>query len=1011
MRPYSLVINPESLPQAADPDRAGMGIERWSEAAKNLARSKGDAGLAEFAHHITGDPDGRRLLEAVFGNSPFLAQCAVSDPYALRDIVVDGPEEAAADVTQRLDRLRQVRQDRAELGRRLRTAKIRTAIVVAVADIAGAWPLERITGALTDFADAAIRCAVAHVLRDGADAGAFRLASEDEPETDSGYVVLAMGKLGARELNYSSDIDVIVLYDAEIIRTDDMGGLHRHMVRMTRDLVRLLDERTAEGYVFRTDLRLRPDPGATPPAMSMIAAESYYGSMGQNWERAAMIKARPVAGDLAAGAGFLKRLAPFIWRKNLDFAAIQDIHSIKRQIITHRGGGKIAVAGHNIKLGRGGIREIEFFAQTQQLIWGGREPAVRRASTVGALRALVAAGRLAPDVADDMVAAYGYLRRLEHRLQMIADEQTHSLPESDRQLSQIAIFLGHRDRGAFATEIEAVLSRVARHYASLFEDAPSLGTDRAGAGNLVFTGGDPDPDTLRTIERLGFRNPDAVDHAVRGWHHGRYRATRSQRAREILTELMPDLLTALARTPDADDAFARFDRFLGKLPAGVQLFSMFHSKPELLDLVAEIIGGAPRLADHLSRHPSVLDSVLAGDFFDLPPPLEALEDELERMLGRVDAIDEALDVVRRWAHDRGLQIGVQSLKGLLGAGGLGEAWSNIAECVLRRLVPRIQEHFQHRHGRFPGAAMAVVGMGKLGGRELTPASDLDLVFIYDAPEDTELSDGARPLSPTHYFARLSQRLISAITVQTAEGSVFDVDMRLRPSGYAGPIASSIQAFKRYYTDSAWTWERMALTRGRVVAGPEELGRRVEATMRELLTRESPPQRLLADVAEMHQRIQAEHGTDDPWDVKRVAGGLVDVEFIAQYLQLRFAHASPDVLSPNTQCALTRLRDAGHLDARAAADLVSALELWQTVQGLLRLSLGRSSGRGREGEAPGPLLDALASATGASDLGALEDRMRLTAANVVKHFDEIVGMPSAASRNRAHQGATDRKMKT
>ena len=997
MRPYSLVINPESLPRAADSDRAETGIERWSEAAKNMAQSTGDTGLVEFAHHITGDPDGRRLLEAVFGNSPFLAQCAVSDPRALRDVVEHGAEATAAEVTQRLDRLRRERQDQTELVRRLRAAKTRTAIVVAVADIAGAWHLERITGALTDFAEAAIRCAVAHVLRSAAAAGAFRLASTDEPETDSGYVVLAMGKLGARELNYSSDIDLIVLYDAEVIRTDDTGGLHGYMVRMTRDLVRILEERTAEGYVFRTDLRLRPDPGATPPAISIIAAESYYGSMGQNWERAAMIKARPVAGDLAAGASFLKRLAPFIWRKNLDFAAIQDIHSIKRQIITHRGGGKIAVGGHNIKLGRGGIREIEFFAQTQQLIWGGREPALRCASTVGALRALVAAGRLAPDVSDDMVGAYGYLRRLEHRLQMVADEQTHSLPESGRQLSEIALFLGYPDRDAFAAELTAVLSRVARHYASLFEDAPSLGTERAEAGNLVFTGGDPDPNTLRTIETLGFRNPGAVDRAVRGWHHGRYRATRSQRAREILTELMPNLLTALARTPNADDAFARFDRFLGKLPAGVQLFSMFHSKPELLDLVAEIIGGAPRLADHLSRHPSVLDSVLAGDFFDPPPPLEALEDELERMLDRVDAIEEALDVVRRWAHDRGLQIGVQSLKGLLGAVASGEAWSNIAEAIVGRLVPRIQDHFQRRHGRIPGAAMAVVAMGKFGGRELAPASDLDLVFIYDTPEDTNVSDGDRPLSPTHYFARLSQRLISAITVQTAEGSLFEVDMRLRPSGYAGPIASSIQAFKRYYTDSAWTWERMALTRGRVVAGPEDLGRRVEATIRDVLTPKLAPQRLLADVDEMRQRIQAEHGTDDPWNVKHRPGGLVDVEFIAQYLQLRFAHASPDILSPNTRCALSRLRDAGHLDAGAAADLISALELWQTVQGLLRLSLGQSLGRGGEGEAPGPLFDALARATGVSDLGALEERMRTTAASVAKRYDEIVGNPSAASR--------------
>ena len=991
MHEFRFVPEPENLPGVASPERAAAGIERWRDA----ARGSGDAGLSTFADRIIADTGGRRLLEAMFGNSPFLSQCAANDPGLLRDIVAGGPDAVFARVMEGLEAARGELHDDTGLARLLRVARRRTAVAVAVADIADFWPLERITGALSDLADSVLGIATAYLLRKSAEAGAFHLADADAPERTSGLVVLGMGKLGARELNFSSDVDLIVLYDPERIETADPSGLQNHFVRLTRQLVNLLEERTADGYVFRTDLRLRPDPGSTPLALSVIAAETYYESLGQNWERAAMIKARPVAGDTDAGAAFLNRLTPYIWRKNLDFAAIQDIHSIKRQIDAHRGGGRIAIPGHNVKLGRGGIREIEFFVQTQQLIWGGRERRLRRASTVDALAELAAAGRVNRETTDDLIAAYRVLRRVEHRLQMVDDKQTHSLPETDQGLNEMALFLGYRDAEAMSTDLLGTLRTVESHYAELFEDAPALGAQGRVTGNLVFTGGDADPETIRTIERLGYGKPEAVDRAIRGWHHGRYRAMRSTRARELLTELVPVILAAFAKAPHPDDSFIRFDGFLSRLPAGVQLFSMFYSNPHLLGLVAEIIGKAPRLAQHMSRRPSILDSMLTRGFFDPPPALASLNADLGELLAQAATIEDVLDICRRWANDCRVQVGVQRLREAIDPRAAGVALSNIAEAALTQLLPRVEEEFSHQNGRIAGSGMVIVALGKLGGREMTPASDLDLILVYDVPEDAGESDGPRPLPPAHYFARLSQRLISAVTVQTSEGNLYEIDMRLRPSGHAGPIASSVEAWVRYHDESSWTWEQMALTRARVIAGPDDLRKRVETLIRGALIRRRGPDTLLADMAEMRLRTDKEHHTNAIWEVKHLRGGLVDVEFIAQYLQLLHAHAHPEVLSPNTRTALARIRDAGLLDASVADRLIAALELWQGVQAMLRLTVEGTFGMEMEDEVPESLQDDLAKVGAAANIAALKEKMRAVAAAVRSDFVDLIETPAKA----------------
>lgn len=989
MHKVNFPLDERRLPCVGNPALEGLGFQHWAEA----AAEQDDAALSSFMTRIHGDSRARALLSRVFGNSPFLTRCVLAEPAFLRRLLAEGPDATLAAVTAELAAGLADETDIARLMTALRVAKRRVALLAGLADIAGAWPLEAVTAALADFAEAAIRHAVRFLLRREHAKGDIRLPHPEDPERGSGLVILGMGKLGARELNYSSDIDLIVLYDHERLDYSGRRSLPECMIALTKELVRILDERTVDGYVFRTDLRLRPDPGSTPVAVSLVAAESYYEGFGQNWERAAMIKARQVAGDDEVGQGFLKFLRPFVWRKSLDFAAIQDIHSIKRQINAFRGGGMVAVGGHNIKLGRGGIREIEFFAQTQQLIWGGREPAMRTSRTVEALEALAAAGHVDAEVVVQLEASYRYLRTLEHRLQMVDDKQTQTLPESPERLAEIAAFMGHADAGEFAATLTAHLQTVEGHYGGLFEDAPPLGAH----GNLVFTGGENDPDTVRTISELGFANADSVCSTIRGWHHGRVKATRSTRARELLTELTPALLTALANTASPDDAFMRFDEFLGRLPAGVPLFSLFYSNPSLLDLVAELMGNAPRLAEHLARHTTLLDSVLSPSFFEPPPAMEQLAAELDRALVEADGdMQEILDASRRWANDRKFQVGVQTLKAMLTPHAAAQAFSDIADTVMARMVPRVEDELARAHGRVPGGSWCLLAMGKAGGREMTATSDLDLILIYDAPDDIDESDGERPLAKATWFARLTQRLVTALTAKTAEGALYEVDMRLRPSGNSGPIATSFEAFRRYQAESAWTWEHMALTRARVVVGDPALSERVRAVIAGVLTRDRDPDKLVVDVADMRERMAKEHKAETRWEVKHLRGGLVDIEFTAQYLMLRHGHAHPGILRPNTHDALEAAAAAGLLERGDLDTLLDAWRLWSAVQMVLRQTV---AGRFDEKAAPRGLRDVLVRASGLTDFKTLADRMDDCARDALDVFRRVVEAPAAEARGR------------
>ncbi len=956
-------------PDPADPAAAARLVERFAEA--------GDPAQAGAARAVVAAPAGRRMLEAAGGGSPYLADLLVREQGTALALWEAGPDAALRDAMAGLDALAPSRP-RAIVAAQLREAKRRVALICALADLGGLWTLAKVTAALSALAETAVRKAIDHLLLQAAEAGELAVADPADPGRDSGLIVLGMGKLGAGELNYSSDIDLILFIDPAA--QPDRDGLGGSTTRLARNLVNILEARDANGYVFRTDLRLRPDPAATPPVVALPAALAYYESMGQNWERAAMIKARPLAGDLARGHDFLQQIRPFIWRRVLDFAAIADIHAMKRRIDQHRGlGGVVAIAGLDVKLGRGGIREIEFIAQTLLLVWGGRDPALRAPTTLGALRSLVAAGKLGRRAAAELTVAYRVLRRVEHRLQMVADRQTHAIPSKPDELERFAVFMGCTDATAFAAGLAPHLARVRQRYAEVFEAVPEPPPD---AIPLDLSGIDDPQATVATLAALGFRNTSGIIAALRSWRSGRLRALRSTRSRELLDAVLPALLAALAAQADADAAFMRFDGMLQRLPAGVQILSTLQRNPALLHRIAAVLGAAPSLAEHLSTVPAALEGLLQPDAAEPAP--RAL---LQARLADARSLEDVVSLTRALVRAEEFRLCVGQMEGWLAVEAAGRARTALADAALAALLDAVLADHAGRYGSVPGGAMAVVALGKAGSREMMAGSDLDLMLIYDHPPDVAESEGrpgatgGRLPAPT-WFIRAAHAFVAALTAPGADGPLYPVDMRLRPSGSKGPVAVSLEAFRRYHAGEAWTWERMALTRARVVAGGEVVGRAVTAAIAEAMAHPQPASQTRADAAQMRARLLREHPPTGPWDVKLRLGGIVDVEFVAQTLLLT-GGVPPD--TQHTADALAYLAAAGAIPEAAARDLREADRLWRTIQSMLRILVGRTTD-----DLPAAAAASLLHAVGELDLTALRARMDRTADEVGRAFRSLVG---------------------
>ena len=789
-------------------------------------------------------------LDRARTNSPFLALLIDRHPALVRLI-------KAGDFDQALAAALAIEVD-GSVAATLRRQRQGVALVTAIADLCGAWDLTRVTRILSDFADTALDRAIEAAIRERYDCA------------PAGFAVIGLGKHGGQELNYSSDIDPIFLYDPQTLPRREREDVADAAVRIGRRVIELLSARDENGYVFRVDMRLRPSPEVTPIAIPVEAAISYYESSALAWEQAAFIRARVAAGDTALGAYFLKSIQPFIWRRSMDFGQIANIRAMSGQIRDHYHEGQIFGPGYDLKRGRGGIRECEFFAQAHQLIHGGRDPSLRIADTRAALALLAERGRISGSDSEVLSSAYGLLRTIEHRLQMLDDRQTHSLPDQQADLDRAARLHGLKDGADLIALLQPVVERVGAVYDGLAGDEDER-QRRFPEERL------PLEDQLQT---MGYADSSAVAQRIARWRSGQLRAIRSSSAREAFEIILPKIMDALIRAPDPEAALARFDNMIESLPSAVNFFHLLDARPGLLKLLADVLSYAPTLADALARRSEYLEGLIDASAFELPSDKADLAAELDARLGDAD-YERLLDLVRAFVGEKRFAFGVQLIEGRHDPLDVSRAYAQLAEVAVCKLTAATIAEFENAHGRVPGGEFIILAYGRLGGQSLTHASDLDLVLLFTGETGAE-SDGRRPLGATQYFNRLAQRVVGALSVQTASGALYEIDTRLRPSGAQGMLCVSVESFAHYQREEAWTWEHMALTRARVVFGPSAS---VDAVIAEILGRDRAIPALRKDIAAMRAEMAEHKPPKGPLDVKLCPGGLVDAEFCIHALQL------------------------------------------------------------------------------------------------------------------------------
>ncbi|WP_257540239.1 bifunctional [glutamine synthetase] adenylyltransferase/[glutamine synthetase]-adenylyl-L-tyrosine phosphorylase [Sphingobium sp. CFD-1] len=827
-------------------------------------------------------------LEArIRAHSPFLSRLMDRFP-AVTEILATGDYDAA------MAAARAVTEGDDNVTRSLRRRRGALALVTAAADLSGAWGLDRVTRTLSDFADEALEEALQTAM------------AERYPDAERrGFVALALGKHGSRELNYSSDIDPILLYDPTTLPHGEREDVADAAVRIGRRMSELLTARDGDGYVFRVDLRLRPSPEATPIALPMEAAIGYYESTALGWEQAAFIRARPAAGDIALGDYFMQAIRPFVWRRSLDFSAIDAITDISQRIRDHYAQGQAFGPGYDLKRGRGGIREVEFFAQVHQLIHGGRNPALRSGNTREALAALAQAGVFEPEISARLDEAYVLFRTIEHRLQMVEDRQTHELPKQAEALDNVARLHGLEDGAALLDLLRPDVEWVGRNYDRLTPEQ-----DKADLSH--------DEEKLKSqLSEMGFADAETPFARITRWRSGTIRALRSAPAREALEELLPGLMRTLAKAPDSDRALNRLDDMIGRLPSAINFFKLLAARPGLVELLAEILSHAPTLADALGRRAELLDGLIDTSAFDPPPSVEVLAQQFAQLEPGED-YQMLLDRVRQRVGDRRFALGAQIVRGSDPLE-VGRGYARVAEAAIEALGAATAAEFEAQHGKVPGGELMIIALGRMGGGVLTHASDLDLVYLFTGDFMTE-SDGPKPLGATQYFNRLGQRITNALSVSTAAGPLYEVDTRLRPSGAQGLLAVSLDSFAKYQREDAWDWEHLALTRARPVFGSPQARKALNAILAETLERPRDFDDLARHAVKMRADIAKHKPPVGEMDVKLVSGGLVDLEFLIHISQFRHGMA----FDPDLGKALAELVEAGHLpsDLIAAHDLIT-----------------------------------------------------------------------------------------
>ena len=791
------------------------------------------------------------------------------------------------------------------VGTALRKQRQGVALVTAIADLSGIWDLTRVTHILSDFADHALDQAIAAAIEERVPGA-----------PNQGFAVIALGKHGGRELNYSSDIDPIFLFDPKTLPHRERDDVAEAAVRYGRRVIELLSALDGDGYVFRVDMRLRPSPEVSPIVLPVEAAIGYYESSALAWEQAAFIRSRVSSGDRALGDYFLKAIVPFIWRKSLDFGQLKNITAMTAQIRDHYAKGQTMGLGFDLKRGHGGIRECEFFAQAHQLIHGGRDPMLRVADTRAALTALAAAGPITPQEAETLSSAYTQLRMFEHRLQMHSDRQTHEIPANRDTADAVARLHGLYDADALIAAIAPITALVAAIYDRMVDAGGSEGPRLAEEGLPLE----------EQLTDLGFADPAAVMQRLARWRSGKIRAIRSPSARDAFEAVLPAIMAALAQAPDSDRAIARFDNMIEGMPSAINIFRLLEARPGLVQLVADILSYAPTLADDLGRQSRYLDALIDTSAMHLPGDVSALQDAMQRRIGNAD-YQSTLDIVRDYVGEKRFALGVQLIEGRSDALAIAQAYAHLAEASLQTLTTATVAEFEKAHGKIAGGELIILALGRLGGEALTHASDLDIILLFTGDHLAE-SDGPRALGATQYFNRLAQRVIAAMSVATASGALYEIDTRLRPSGADGLLCASVKSFDQYQRENAWTWEHMALTRARVLFGSAGARDQVAEIIRDVLHTPRDGDKLRHDIAKMRKDMAAHKPPKGALDVKLLPGGLVDMEFIIHALQLE----THDGMQPQLGPAIDALVAAGHLQA----DFAKAFALMARLLVMVRL---------------------------------------------------------------------------
>ncbi|MBE9536772.1 MAG: bifunctional [glutamate--ammonia ligase]-adenylyl-L-tyrosine phosphorylase/[glutamate--ammonia-ligase] adenylyltransferase [Proteobacteria bacterium] len=903
-------------------------------------------------------------LSTICGGSQFITNIMLKTPALLSWLMLEDnisksscEEEKRADLAMGLNTV----ETMAELQRLLRSFKQREYLRIGSRDLSGRASTEEVMEELSDLASSCLQAAIdgsGNVLQ--REYGQPEYSFAEGSEEHKGFVILGMGKLGGRELNFSSDIDLIFLYGSEKGETSGIndGGesvkkihLHQYFVKLGEMIVKAMNEVTEDGFVFRVDMNLRPDGQSGELVCSLRGAEIYYESWGQTWERSAMLKARPVAGDIALGETFLHNIRPFMYRKYLDFGAIDAISTMKKKIDAKIARDNQALT--NLKLGTGGIREVEFFIQALQLINAGKIESLRERNSLKSLLKLQEAGLISPEDNKQLSEAYIFLRLIEHRLQIFQERQTHTLPNKPEELEKLALRAGYRKNAleSFLEDHRKYTGNVNRIYSTLFHEAAEKLEEEKNPELIELLEGEmPEDEIMERLSTLGFRDVARAAKNLYLLWNGPPFVHFTEASKLLLRRIAPFIFKEITTSPEPDMALGTLEKFISAVGARSSLYSLLAENHHIIRLLVGLFGTSSFLSKILLGHPEILDALVAANVSSALKTKEEMSEELAGLMAACKDYEEELDTLRRFRNLEILRIGINDIYGELKIEDVSLQIALLAEVSLEYAYRKALDHVSQRYGRpisgsdkkCKEATFSIIGMGKLGGREMSYSSDLDIIFVYSNNGETsgEYKDkkGLKVTSNHEFFAKVGQTLISILSVPTREGHAFKVDTRLRPSGSSGALVTSLDNFRKYHEKSAQTWEKLALTRASVSAGDEMLGKKVLATIEESLYQNALTDEEAVDISRIRKRMELELAKEKEgiYNVKTGRGGIVDIEFIAQSLMLKHGKDISKIRTQNTGEALLRFRAAELLSEDEFKSLFDAYNFLRYLETRLRI---------------------------------------------------------------------------